>query len=123
MKEIWCDVPGYEGLYKVSNMGRVKSCLREIEARRKDRKNVVRMTFQEKILKICEAVCFKTGAVRYRVSLYKNKVQYSKEVSCLVAEAFLGPRPKDGYIKHINGDIRDNRADNLHYRIYQRKAA
>ena len=25
MEEIWKDVPGYEGLYQVSNIGRVKS--------------------------------------------------------------------------------------------------
>ena len=24
MKEIWKDIPGYEGLYKVSNLGNVK---------------------------------------------------------------------------------------------------
>ena len=28
MKEIWCDVKGYEGLYQVSNKGRVKSLAR-----------------------------------------------------------------------------------------------
>jgi len=25
MKEIWKDIPGYEGLYQVSNYGKVKS--------------------------------------------------------------------------------------------------
>ena len=25
MKEIWKDVKGYEGIYKISNLGRVKS--------------------------------------------------------------------------------------------------
>ena len=28
MDEIWKDVPGYEGLYIVSNAGRIKSCKR-----------------------------------------------------------------------------------------------
>ena len=29
MEEIWKDVPNYEGLYQVSNLGRVKSLDRE----------------------------------------------------------------------------------------------
>ncbi len=30
MEEIWKDIPGYEGLYQVSNLGRVKSMEREV---------------------------------------------------------------------------------------------
>lgn len=33
MKEIWKDIPGYEGLYQVSNRGRVKSLNRIIKHR------------------------------------------------------------------------------------------
>ncbi len=29
MKEIWKDIPGYEGIYQVSNIGRIKSHCRE----------------------------------------------------------------------------------------------
>lgn len=28
MKEIWKDIPGYEGLYQASNLGRIKSLKR-----------------------------------------------------------------------------------------------
>ena len=28
MNEIWKDIPGYEGLYRISNLGRVKSLSR-----------------------------------------------------------------------------------------------
>lgn len=30
--EIWKDIPGYDGLYKVSNLGRVKSLRSELKA-------------------------------------------------------------------------------------------
>ena len=33
MEEIWKDIPGYEGKYQVSNMGRVKSLSRIIQGR------------------------------------------------------------------------------------------
>ena len=32
MEEIWKDVPGYEGRYQVSNMGRVKSFERKVRS-------------------------------------------------------------------------------------------
>ena len=33
-QEIWKDIPGYEGLYQVSNLGRIKSLAREIHRRK-----------------------------------------------------------------------------------------
>lgn len=31
MKEIWKDIKGYEGLYQISNLGRVKSLQRKVK--------------------------------------------------------------------------------------------
>ena len=31
MEEIWKDIPNYEGLYQASNLGRIRSLLREWE--------------------------------------------------------------------------------------------
>ena len=45
MKEVFNDVPGYEGMYQVSNLGRVKSLSRKV-------KNGMRLrTIKERILK------------------------------------------------------------------------
>lgn len=122
MREIWKDIKGYEGFYKVSNLGRVKRVWTQVERKGKGGcTNVI--TFPERIRKITEAVCRKTGTVRYHVNLCKEGGSKVFVITALVAEAFIGPRPKDGYIKHINGDIRDNRAENLCYKIYRRSAA
>ena len=69
--EIWRDVVGYEGLYQVSNFGRVKSL--------KDNKGVAR----EKLLKTAISNGYKI------VMLYRNKTRKTYLVHRLVAQAFI----------------------------------
>ena len=51
----------------------------------------------------------------FGVSLYLGKKQYSRTVHSLVALAFLGPRPENLVVDHIDGDRSNNSADNLQY--------
>lgn len=39
----------------------------------------------------------------------------TREVHCLVAEAFIGPRPEGQVVRHLNCDSTDNRPENLAY--------
>ena len=39
----------------------------------------------------------------------------SKRVHGLVAQAFIGPRPTGFHIRHLNGEVTDNRVSNLSY--------
>lgn len=87
-KEIWKDIPGYEGHYQVSNIGRVKS-FKSIERILKNNPN-------------------KSGYI-------KVNLQPAISVHVLVAIAFLGHKPC-GMLKvvdHINGIKHDNRVENL----------
>jgi len=102
--EIWKDIPKYEGIYKVSNFGNVKSLKRIII--RSLRGSI---TVKEKILK-----AFYTGSKpkQYRTfRLYKNKKGKDFKASQLVAMAFLNHK-LSGYIKvvdHIdNNQLNDN---------------
>ena len=95
--EIWKDIPGYEGLYQVSDLGRVKS-----------------LNYQnskhEKIM---------VGGINGRgyrhVCLRCNGVQKTKKIHQLVAITFLNHKPcgMELVIDHINDNILDNRLKNL----------
>ena len=95
--EIWKDVIGYEGLYQVSNLGRVKSLGND-------------KTKKERILKPGK------NSVGYlHISLYKNKTPTSRTIHQLVCESFLNHKPcfYELVVDHINDNRLDNRVDNL----------
>ena len=94
MEEIWKPVLGYEGLYEVSNFGRVKSIFYKRQGK-------------EIILKPCFARDYLT------VMLCKNKTKKHHSLHRLVWEAFTGPIPEGMQVNHINEDKTDNRLENL----------
>lgn len=95
--EIWKDIKGYEGLYKVSNYGRVKSLN-------------YNKTKKEKELKL-----YKNKKGYFSVNLYLNKKIHSKLVHRLVAETFI-PNPKNKpQVNHIDGDKTNDKVDNLEW--------
>ena len=94
MTEIFKDVPNYEGIYKVSNLGNVKS------------------------LKWNKEIIMKQGiSSRYlAVNLRKENISKIYRVHVLVAMAFLNYKPngkQDFVIDHKNGVRTDNRLENL----------
>lgn len=112
--EHWRSVSGYEGLYSVSNFGRVRSERRVIqEGGRKDSWKPKSYVVKEKILKASPQIT--CGRGYHRVSLSKNsKIKYFF-VHWLVAWAFIGPQERGVEIRHIDGNSRNNRLDNLCY--------
>lgn len=93
-KEIWKDVVGYEGHYKVSNLGNVKSLKFNKVKTIKQRKN-------------------KKGYLI--VNLCLNSTMKTKQVHKLVAEAFLNHIPKGmkEIVDHIDNDKSNNKLTNL----------
>lgn len=87
MEEIWKDIEGYEGLYQVSNLGRVKSLERIIKMVSKGTECYKRI--QESVLKQC-----KSRSGYYLVVLSKNGGQKNLSVHRLVAKAFI-PNPNN----------------------------
>lgn len=104
MQEIWKAIPGYEGMYEVSSLGRVKS-LSRIKINTKGSY----MT-KEKILKISSDG---KGYLQVCLSNYNKK---TFRIHQLVAMAFLNHK-RDGthklIVDHINNNQLDNRVENL----------
>ena len=96
-KEIWRDIEGYEGLYQVSDQGRVKSLVR------KGRKS-------ERILK---PGVMHDGYVG--VNLYSGGKPKTLKVHRLVCEAFHENPDNKPQVNHINEIKTDNRASNLEW--------
>ena len=90
MIEIWKDIEGYEGLYQVSNMGRVKSLN-------------FNKTGEEKIMKLVD------GYGYLRVNLKHKGKSKMYQVHRLVAEAFIPNPDNKPEVNHINTVKTDNR--------------
>lgn len=103
--EIWKEIPGYDGIYMVSSLGRVKSIDRLINHWRGGKKRA-----KGKIIKQLEDI-----HGRPYVHLSKNNVVKKYRVHKLVAMAFLNhiPSGMDRVVDHINNDRKDNRLENL----------
>lgn len=103
MDEIWKDIEGYEGLYQVSKLGRVKALPKYCF------NGSVDWLMKEHILKP-----LKIHSYTY-VCLYKNKKYKRKAIHRLVALAFIPNPSNKPDIDHINAIKDDNRAVNLHW--------
>ena len=103
-EEIWKDIDGYEGLYQISNMGRVRSLDRFVN--------------QGKIYRFCTGSIIKPGVSEKgynRVDLHKNGKTKHCKVHRLVAEAFI-PNPDNlPIINHKDECKTNNHVDNLEW--------
>ena len=97
-KEVWKDVVGYEGLYQVSSIGRVKSLPKSGPGGH------------------LESIILKQNTDKdgYKwVPLRKNKAAHSTRVHRIVAQAFLPDYSDNLEINHKNEIKDDNRVENL----------
>lgn len=107
--EIWHDMFGFDGLYSVSNFGRVKREFRYDEMGRK---------LVEKILSRQYWKTKKGNITGAKVTWGCGGKMYSKAVSILVAEAFLGEIPENHCVVHLDKDVCNDLLINLKIMTY-----
>lgn len=101
MQEEWRDIKGFEGLYQVSNLGRVKSLDRIDNNNRIRRGRILKPSMK------------KSGYVH--IILHKKGNPYYLLLHRIVAEAFI-PNPNNlPQVNHINEDKSINSSDNLEW--------
>lgn len=102
--EIWKPVVGYEGLYEISNLGRLKSVSRTVNHSKTGSR------------KIPEKIKTPTDIKGYFCCyLYRENVGKRFAIHRLVAEAFI-PNPENKpEVNHIDGDKHNNNLSNLEW--------
>ena len=98
IQEEWKDVIGYIGLYRISNIGNVKKL-------NKDKRS--------KPFRILKPIINKNGYLR--VYLYKNKKGKPFFIHRLMLETFVGPCPMGMECRHLDGDRKNNKLNNLEW--------
>jgi hypothetical protein len=96
--EIWIDIPGYEGLYQISDLGNVKS----LNYKRSGKENILAQNLD--------------GNDRLSVKLSKSGNQKKFVISVLIAMAFLNHTPNGIcgiVVDHIDNDKHNNKLSNL----------
>ena len=101
MEEVWKDIKEYEGLYQVSNLGRVRRILF-----RNNRIVKPKITLL-KIQKHTQGYC--------KVTLCKNGKEKDRLIHQLVAECFIENEQNKPFINHIDGNKQNNKSENLEW--------
>lgn len=105
--EVWKDIPGYEGRYQASSLGRIRSVDMTVKSVHKRTGTPYTRNIKGRI---------KTQTVANMGYLVVNLGhQNVRLVHELVALTFYGPRPSGHEICHGDGNPKNNRADNLRY--------
>ncbi len=98
--EIWKNIPNYEGLYQISDCGRIKRLHRDKKRRCG-------------LFRILKHKIDRKGY--YRIGLYKNKKRKDFLIHRLVLEAFNGPCPPKMESCHNDGNQENNSIGNLRW--------
>lgn len=107
--ERWLPVVGFEGLYAVSDQGRVRSLDRTLEQRCRWGGTMLKFYKGRNL-----AVAADDRGRRF-VGLWELGANRRRTVASLVAAAFIGPRPDGMEVCHCDGDNSNDAATNLRY--------
>lgn len=105
VEECWLPVPGFEGYYSVSNMGRVRSEPRVVGMRNGRTKSIPQRILRPSV----------GWRGHFRVTLFCSALPHRRFIHRLVLQAFMGPCPDDMECCHHDGNPSNNRLGNLRW--------
>jgi hypothetical protein len=112
--EYWAPVVGFEGIYEVSSLGRVRSSERVIQLT--DHPTLKQRTIKARILaQQVNVPSQKHSYRRLQVKLWKENRERTFNVARLVAEAFLPNPCAMPLVLHLDDDATNNRIENLQW--------
>lgn len=109
LNEEWRDIKGYEGLYQISNYGRVKSIERKLPCNIKNNEFRIKKAVIKKIRYDKDGYC-KVMLCKYGVKNGKNNF-----IHRLVAQAFIPNLNNYNIVNHIDGIKNNNKSYNLEW--------
>jgi hypothetical protein len=110
MEEVWKDIEGFESIYQVSNLGRVRSLDRYVKAYNANKGCITDYFRRGKTLKQQKVL----GGYN-AVQLLEHSRKHPKFVHRLVAEAFIQNPDNLPEVNHKDENKQNNRADNLEW--------
>lgn len=99
--EIWKSIKGYEGIYEVSNYGRIKSLSRITSNNRRLKEKIINGGYYPNGYKL--------------VCLRKNGINKNHLIHRLVAEAFILNPNNYSVVNHLDGNKKNNHVSNLEW--------
>ena len=108
--ERWSDIPGYEGLYQASTLGRIRTC----EGKTTSSARFAKRVWKQRIMKQ-KLNANRKGRIDARVSLWKDGKEKTWLVSRLVAMTWVAGYAEGLTVNHIDGNPMNNACDNLEW--------
>lgn len=110
MNEEWKDIPGYEGIYEASTLGRIRSNANKVTSNsrysvRRWKQRIIKQKFQKRC----------TGKKDARVCLWKDGKEKTFLVARLIAMTWCDNYKNGMTVNHIDGNPENNRAENLEW--------
>lgn len=102
-EEIWRDIPKYEGMYQVSNLGRVRSLDRAVTHAETDtyhKSNVVR--YKGKILAAVHPTPYKGKLYGPKVTLFKSGRRFQVYIRSLLYQTFTSSEIPDSVKEYVD---------------------
>ena len=108
-EEIWRDIEGYEGIYQVSNFGKVKRLEKEVHKNIKGQ--ACACLYKEKIMKLSNHN--RNGYLK--INLNNCNISKTYQIHRLVAQAFIPNLNKLPQVNHKDGNKKNNKVENLEW--------